>query len=238
MGQKYMKKIIISIIMCLATISAMAQERKVDGKGVIYNGNHNFLLSLYGGANYFGDFGEITRKNLLPTGGAEIVYNYYGLRLSLGGSWGNKHSSMAQAGIYWNFTGNPNFKHRAYIGVTGGVMQYSSLVNVELLLNGTSTHLSVDEVSRIKLTLPPNSIAPIVGCRLGVDWRLGGQIYLTTALEGTRNFINKRVNFNTIKGEIPLEDGKMDITFQDSDAPIPVNHWGARLLIGLSIRLK
>lgn len=224
--------------MCLATISAMAQApRVIDGRGVVYNGNNNFMLTLYGGAQYFGDFSQVTGKDIHPLGGAEIVYNYYGLRLSLGGAWGSEQSSYAQAGIYWNFINNVNRKHRAYIGITGGVIQYNSIIDARLVGKGTSTPLDASELTKLKLTLPPNSIAPIVGARLGVDWRLGRKIYLTTAVEGIYNFINKKVNFNTVEGELPMEDGSMKLEFKPSDDPIPVKHWGAKVIVGLSIIL-
>jgi len=166
------------------------------------------------------------------------VYNHYGFRASIGGAYGAQNTSHGQLGLYWNFTGNANIKHRAYIGVTGGFIQYGGIIDQDLLLNGASTHVDLSEVHNIKLTLPENSIAPTVGARVGIDWRLGRSIYLTTAVEGSRNFINKKVTFNSVEAQLPLEDGNIDIKLKTTDDPVPVNHWGLKAMIGISIRLK
>ena len=236
MGQKYMKKFFISILLCLTAISAMAQKK--DGYGLVINGNHNFLLTIYGGAQYFGDFSKITGSDIIPVAGGELVYNYYQFRASIGGAWGNNDTSYGQVGVYWNFINNANFRNRAYIGVTGGLIQYAAIMDIESLLQGTSEYIDITNTKNISIKLPPNSVAPIVGCRLGVDWMLSSRIYLTTDIEGTHNFVNKRVNFDSIEMSKETDGMNINLELKPSDAPIPVTRWGARVLVGLSFRLK
>lgn len=233
------------IILCTLCVAAGAEEkaapkRIVDGSTTLYNGNHNFLLSFYGGVQYFGDFQST--EGLCGLAGAEVVYNYFGLRTSLGGNWGSKDSSSAQLGVYWNFIQNPNRKHRAYIGATAGFTQYAGILNSNLLLTGEELNLT--SITKIKFNLPPNEIAPQVGLRLGVDWRLANRLYLTTAVEGLHSFVNKNITFADVSGSMLVKneqtgefsEGEFKLT--PSDTPVPIHRWGAKILIGLTIRLK
>ena len=240
-----MKKLIIAILLCTLCVAAGAEDKAatkkiVDGSTTLYNGNHNFLLSLYGGAQYFGDFQST--EGLCGLAGAEVVYNYFGLRTSLGGNWGSQNSSSAQLGVYWNFVNNPNRKHRAYIGATAGFTQYGAVLNSNLLLTGEE--LNLVSTSKIKFDLPPNAIAPQVGLRLGVDWRLANRLYLTTAVEGLHSFTNKNITFAAVKDSMLIKNeqtgnfSKGEFKLTPSDNPVPINRWGAKILIGLTIRLK
>jgi len=241
------------IILCTLCVAASAEEkaatkRIVDGSTTLYNGNHNFLLSLYGGAQYFGDFQST--EGLCGLAGAEVVYNYFGLRASLGGNWGSKNSSSAQLGVYWNFVNNPNRKHRAYIGATAGFTQYGAVLAPDILVTGEE--LKLINSNQLKFNLPPNSIAPQVGIRLGVDWKLAKNpknklangLYLTTSVEGLHSFVNRNITFAAVKDSMLVKNEKTgevsngEALLTPSDSTLPIHRWGAKILIGLTIRFK
>lgn len=218
--------------MCIA-FAANAQERKVDGRTRLINGNNNFQL--YAAGNY-----QYMSGDHVAGGGAGFRYNYKRLLAGVEYQYakiGNADRSYANAQIGVGLIGNPNIKVRPYLVAKVGGASQTAYSCYQLNIKGSGQDFNVQgDLALVHKSYNWNLQTAL---EFRTDFVLSSLCSLSVFVEGIYNPFEGRANWSSLENvdiEYP-SDQTWVIDIKDLGDHTASNKFGVRAGLTINFRL-